>query len=274
MTRRTAAWMPLYIEAYDRKTIDLSPAEDGVYLRLLRHYWVSGPLPDDDIRLARIARVERREWSKLRPAVIGFFLVQDGRWFQSRAEEELAKAREVSEKRHESGSKGGRPKKQRVPEEIPIGSFDGKQTGTHARVASPLPSEVHPPAEEHTPDTYVSVGDAATKKRGHRLPPDWSPSLDDQAFALDEGFSPQEITRAADEFRDFWRARTGRDATKLDWSATWRNRIRELTDRRQRSGPRLVGPPGQSRGGGSVPVTFADLVLGGGDEDHPRRAIS
>jgi len=42
-----------------------------------------------------------------------------------------------------------------------------------------------------------------------------------------------------DKFIDHWRAKTGRDATKLDWVGTWRNWMRNATSRPVdiRSGP-------------------------------------
>jgi hypothetical protein len=34
--------------------------------------------------------------------------------------------------------------------------------------------------------------------------------------------SPHKVQFEADKFRDFWHAKAGSGATKLDWSATWR----------------------------------------------------
>jgi hypothetical protein len=61
-------------------------------------------------------------------------------------------------------------------------------------------------------------------KRATRLPPDWQPSQDDRAFALNLGLNVQSVAAG---FRDYWHAKAGKDATKLDWSATWRNWCRK-----------------------------------------------
>lgn len=72
--------------------------------------------------------------------------------------------------------------------------------------------------------------------RGHRIPDAWVPCEVDRDFARRSGLSEAEIDTAAAEFVDYWRAKPGQGGTKLDWSATWRNRIRELVARNQRFG--------------------------------------
>lgn len=144
-------WMPLHIGPYDRATNRLSLAEDGAYMRLLRDYWVNGAPPDDDAQIARILRVERREWAKIRPAIVRFFDVRDGHWYQERMEAELDKARAITEARRLAGQKGGKSKSK--PQAI--ASDELEQNPTHARVASPSPS----PTEEEDADAS-SVGSA------------------------------------------------------------------------------------------------------------------
>jgi hypothetical protein len=65
-------------------------------------------------------------------------------------------------------------------------------------------------------------------KRGTRLPDGWSPSATVIAWAKEQGiadpFGPLEA------FRDHWRGVPGAKGTKLDWDATYRNRLRDLID--------------------------------------------
>lgn len=65
----------------------------------------------------------------------------------------------------------------------------------------------------------------ASKPTGTRLPGDWSPTADDVEFCRTErrDLNPQIV---ADRFRDYWTAQPGAKGRKLDWSATWRNWVR------------------------------------------------
>jgi len=61
--------------------------------------------------------------------------------------------------------------------------------------------------------------------RGSRLPSDWEPSADllEWARTTKPGINLEETV---EHFRDYWRAKSGAGATKLDWSATFRNWVR------------------------------------------------
>jgi uncharacterized protein YdaU (DUF1376 family) len=89
-------WMPLYIADYLRKTTHLGALESGAYLHLIMDYWQNDGLPDDDKKLARIARMTDREWKAARATLQAFF--HDG-WQHEKIDEEIAKASEISTKR-------------------------------------------------------------------------------------------------------------------------------------------------------------------------------
>lgn len=63
------------------------------------------------------------------------------------------------------------------------------------------------------------------RARGTRLPQGWQPSAVDRQFAIDNGVNPD---AALAEFTDYWNSIPGQRGVKLDWPATWRNRIRDL----------------------------------------------
>lgn len=109
-------WMPLYIGDFERDTADLSMEQQGCYLALLRRYWVSGPLPDDDGRLALICKMTRTHFVRhVAPSLRPFFTSVDGRLHQKRADAELEKRQKISEKRAENARKTG----QKPPENPP-----------------------------------------------------------------------------------------------------------------------------------------------------------
>lgn len=86
-------WMPVYIGDYLASTQHLERHEHGGYMLLMMAYWRNGgSLPDDDKRLAAIAKATPREWRNLRKVLAEFFRVEDGFWVQKRLDAELKKA--------------------------------------------------------------------------------------------------------------------------------------------------------------------------------------
>ncbi|MBU8540214.1 YdaU family protein [Falsiroseomonas tokyonensis] len=107
MSGKSDAWMPLYIGDYLRDTGHLTGAEHGAYLLLLMQAWTrGGGLPTDDERLRHLARMDRREWAKARPAVLAFFYEDGGALRNRRMEIELARSQTVAEKRRSAGLLG------------------------------------------------------------------------------------------------------------------------------------------------------------------------
>jgi hypothetical protein len=98
------------------------------------------------------------------------------------------------------------------------------------------------PTEEvkNPPETTSQAPKGATAKRGTRLPADWKPSQADWSAAYAADLAHIEAAAEADKFRDYWHAKPGPAALKLDWSATWRNWCRTAAERRR---PQQRGPP-------------------------------
>lgn len=73
---------------------------------------------------------------------------------------------------------------------------------------------------------------ANKSKNGHvratRLPADWRLPEEWRRWADEaHGVDGQRATRMSLAFRDYWIGKPGRDGTKLDWAATWRNWVRK-----------------------------------------------
>lgn len=90
------AWMPLYVADYLADTGHLSTLEHGAYMLLIMHYWQTGGLPDDDRKLARIARLQLDQWQEIRDTLADLF---GPRWEHKRIDAELAHASDVISKR-------------------------------------------------------------------------------------------------------------------------------------------------------------------------------
>ncbi len=70
-----------------------------------------------------------------------------------------------------------------------------------------------------------------------RLSPDWQLTPELRQFAIDHYQDPNQ---ARDEFVDYWKSVPGVRGQKLDWEATFRNRVRDL----ERKAPRRNGNGG------------------------------
>lgn len=93
-------WYPRYPGKYARKTATLSLAEHGAYALLMDFYYVNGPLPLDWVHLHRICKALAPTEQEAVHNVVGRYFKQtvDG-WINDRAEEELKKRSEISDKR-------------------------------------------------------------------------------------------------------------------------------------------------------------------------------
>lgn len=83
-------------------------------------------------------------------------------------------------------------------------------------------------------------------RNGKRLPEDWKLPKKWGDWALQEFpvLADAEVRAQAATFADYWHAKAGKDARKLDWEAVWRNWIRRHMEQRGRGGsaPRAADP--------------------------------
>lgn len=100
-----------------------------------------------------------------------------------------------------------------------------KVVGAAAPAASPPPAPAAAAAPT-PPDPFdPPPDDAAKAQRGTRLDAEWVLPKAWGEWALHEYpvWTEAKVRSEADKFRDHWTAKSGKDATKLDWRATWRN---------------------------------------------------
>jgi uncharacterized protein YdaU (DUF1376 family) len=204
------AAMPLWTDAYLGDTTHLTTIEHGAYLLLLMAMWRNdGNLPDDDKLLARYARLTGGQWARISPTVRAFFTVENGSIYQSRLTDELNAVRQHS-KRQSDNVKARWLKTKETTDTAVIPNTPSGNT--------PLPLPLPIEKEE---------AKASSKKRGTRLPDDWFLPKSWGEWAAGEGWSIDVIRTEADNFKDYWMARAGPTASKLDWEATWRVWIRK-----------------------------------------------
>lgn len=90
-------------------------------------------------------------------------------------------------------------------------------------ITLPNTSEPSAPAIAGAPPTDTSK---PKKERGTTIDPNWRPNETDRQFARERGFTEAEINRIYPAFVDYWVGKAGANAAKRDWSATWRNWMR------------------------------------------------
>lgn len=168
---------------------------------------------------------------------------------------------------------------------LPVGNGSTNRQPLHDQPANIAAQEVNPsnelqecslrshscgqrkgaPDKPKSIEAHPTTRRSASRKRSRatRLEEDWQPSAVDRKFATREGLPPVEVDREADRFRDYWIAKAGNGARKLDWSATWRNWVRRAVDLKLGAAG-AIGPPKRVRSVGRI--AHDNLLSGhGGD---------
>jgi len=174
-------------------------------------YMHGGSLPDEPRFIAGNLGCSVRAWSGYRAKLIGMGKISADLGIISnlRANKELDNLGMFQDKQRENASK---PR---------------KRNRLASAMAEPKPSHTEP-----EPDTVKREAKASPQKqRASRLSPDWFLPKEWGEWAVSEGCSVDLIRSEADKFRDYWTAKAGASAAKLDWQATWRNWIRAAIER-------------------------------------------
>jgi len=212
-------FMQFYVADYLVDTQHLTTEQHGAYLLLLMTMWHNaGSLPNDEKKLARIARVTLKRWHIIADSVMEFFEIEDDTITQKRLVEEYQKAVSKSEKRKTSGSLGGKAK-----------SLKNNKSGLAN--ASDLPEHLSEPDIRIEKDTSHDVSKKAGRKVGCRLPEDWQPTPELVEYGMKDGLPEDRVWREVERFKNYWAASSGRNAVKLDWNRAWQNWVMGAADK-------------------------------------------
>ena len=151
MTQRP--WMPLYVADYLADTGHLTGAEHGAYLLLIMHYWANHGLPTDDKRLASIARMSHRQWTKSREIIRTFF--GEG-WSHKRIDEELARVAEISNKRKDAALERHSKKTSKSNANADANAVQ-KQTHSHSHTQVEDSEAIASDADKPRPDARTTL---------------------------------------------------------------------------------------------------------------------
>ena len=265
---RGMEWMPLHGHKLYGSDFD-AIASDAEYRAAQRLWWAAwqqqvpaASLPDDDRVLAHVAGYQRdpKGWAKVRDVALHAFVkCSDGRLYHRFLASEAVIAWE-----------------KRIRERERKAAYRAKKDGQGVAISGPVPTVVprdkagtgasqdaddngdvrvdrttqdrtgqdnlRKKEREESPSSLRSEAtpsrdDAVRRldKRGSRLPADWQPGETGMSYALCH-LRPDKISDEIEKFRNYWHAKAGRDATKLDWNATWRNWV--LTAKQHTPTPR------------------------------------
>jgi uncharacterized protein YdaU (DUF1376 family) len=215
-------FMPLYVADYLADTTHLTTEAHGAYMLILMVMWKErGRIPNDDLILARIARMTPTKWQKMKPSLMVFFRVDGETISHKRLEKEFQKAKNLGEIRSEIGKRGADAKRLKsLNTEKAIGSALLKQ-----KPSKQQPSQTPDSIKERNTEPLV----LSKEKRGTRLPPDFVPDVTGWNLAQELGYNTQMAQGEFDNFLDYWRSVPGAKGLKLDWQATFRTWIRRAS---------------------------------------------
>lgn len=153
------------------------------------------------------ARAELIEVGLIEQTLEGFYAHDYLKHQRSKAEIE-----ELTAKRARAGSAGGRA---RVANAQALAQAEAEQNA----------SKVQPETETYTEELPSGSSLGAAKRpstRGTRIPDPFLVTAEMRAWAAVR--TPNvNINHSTEVFVNYWRAKAGRDATKVDWLATWKN---------------------------------------------------
>ncbi len=228
-------YLPLWTDAYLADTAHLFTEEHGAYLLLLICAWRSPgcALPDDDVRLARMAGLGTKKWRKMRPLLEQFFTVDDRGWTQKRLLVEAKRVSMLLSQRSQAGTASALKRKKPPPTSVSTGE------ATKSQQPEPYPESKNPPAPDGAappiqpppiPANLVRKPKNGPAQRGTRLTPDWNPTAEHHTLGSELGITGEWFGAETDKFRDYWIAKPGKDGCKLDWDATFRNWLRKAAE--------------------------------------------
>lgn len=241
-------WMPLFIGDYLADTTRLTTEQHGAYLLLIMDYWRNGAPPDDDSILANITKMQQRDWKKIKSSVMRFFTLENEKWNHARIEKELEDAANGKKKAGEKAKKAAEARWSKASNEH--ANYDA--TSNAPSISQAMHEEC--PSQSQSP-LLKPIKSKAESATASRLPADWVPSQADEDFLRTER-QDLRLEATASRFRDYWIAQPGVKGRKVDWSATWRNWVRnERTQTPARASPMHQTPNEKAK-------AWADQVTG------------
>lgn len=256
-------FMQLYVSDFIGDTLHLSAEQIGAYMLLLMAMWnAGGELPDDDAKLARIARMSIKKWRSDAVDLRGFFEARDGVIFHNRLTKELQKSERKSQSRSAAGAEGGRAKALKDKEARLANATSKPQHSPDTRSQNISDANASSSPEPGKPAPVAVIG-LPTVSDG-----DFQIAEDDVAEWI-EAFPAVDVRQQLSAMRQWLIANPSRRKTRRGM----RKFVVSWLDRRQNAGPapqlarQSTAPPSDR---GRMNATLDRLISGEPDEPDPR----
>jgi Uncharacterized protein conserved in bacteria len=210
---KKASALPLFGDAYMADTMHLTLEEHGAYLRLLMLAWRAPDccLPDDDRRLARMLGISSQRWTKIKPAVMDFWTLENGRWSQKRLKKERIYVEEKSQKNAENARAGWSQRTEK------------KQDAPSERICETPCENDAPPPPPHSIERERRV-------RATLIDPNFTPILTKEAQRKVDAWPNGMLD---DELYAFINHAQANARTQMDWQAAFRTWIGKADQKRE-----------------------------------------
>ena len=197
---------PFHVGDYQAHTSHLNDVEDLAYRRMLDLYYLSeSALPNDAQWIARRIRMPAAIQEVKQILSEYFQAAEDGLQHNKRCDAEISSYQRMKT----GGAKGAATKwanKRGNEQGNEQGDGEGIKGGNGEGTSTPIATKNQEPRTR--------------ERRATRLPADWEPS--DQLIEFMKKERPDLTPRTTVmRFMNYWQAKAGRDATKLDWNKTF-----------------------------------------------------
>lgn len=212
-------WFRMYHEfATDPKVQMLSEQDQRRFVMLLCLRCGNGDVTLHDAAVAFQLRIGNDAWAETKARLVGSGLIgEDNKptnWDKRQFVSDSSKSRVSRHREAKKQPRNGDVTLQKRPQiQIQIQNTDTESKKVEASQPEPEPKP-----------NSVSAKPKPTP-RGARLQPDWALPSDwfDWTRINFAQATPDLIRLEAEKFADYWHAKSGQQASKLDWQATWRN---------------------------------------------------
>jgi uncharacterized protein YdaU (DUF1376 family) len=195
-----------HIGDFIKATARLTDAQSMAYLRLIWMYYDrERPLPDDIEALAFQLGIDEKTVQLI---LVSYFRLEDGCWHHTRCDAEIKEYKQLIHKRSKAGKASAEHRAN--TSSTPVEQVSDTQPTDVQLTNNHEPVTINHIKEKRPRSTRFDLND---------VPENWIDFCNQERPDLDP-------RKTFDAFRDYWIAQPGSKGLKADWTATWRNWIR------------------------------------------------